>query len=301
MDSECILVRTGEIFLKSGNKHVFENQLVHNIVSYLKQIKVYAKLDRACNRFILRAEKKELDKIELKHIFGVVSYNRCIETEMTEEAIKKEILKLLKQSSMNLKNKTFRVTVNRADKRFKINSMDFAINIANFIISETEKAHNFKPKVSLKDYDINFGIELLDEKALIFTETTECFGGLPLGIEGTVIAIIEEGKQAHDASILAALSMMRRGCKIIPVAYKNLEINLLKKYSYGSYEELKIIKNNEDLKKIADENNAKAIVVGNNLKNIDKIDKTLNEFTIITPLIIFDNDEIKKELEKYNI
>ncbi len=289
-----ILVRTGEIFLKSGNKYVFENQLVHNIISYLKQIKVYAKLDRAYNRFLLHGDEKNLDKIELKNIFGVVSYNRCIETEMDEESIKEEISKLLKKNSMNLKNKTFRVTVNRADKRFKINSMELAIKIANHIILETEKVHKFTPKVSLKEFDINFQIELLDRKSLIFTETAECFGGLPVGVEGSVVSIIE-----NKNSILAALLMMKRGCRIIPVAYENKDISLIKNYAHGNYEELKLIKNNTELKKIIDENNTKAIVVGNTLKDIDKIDKTLYEYTIITPLIIHDKDEIKKEMEKY--
>ena len=53
-------------------------------------------------------------------------------------------------------------------------------------------------------------IEIRNENAYFFTEKINGTGGLPSGTQGKILAIIDVPK-----SILAAWSLMRRGCSII--------------------------------------------------------------------------------------
>ncbi|MBR9690839.1 hypothetical protein GOV08_04090, partial [Candidatus Woesearchaeota archaeon] len=102
------------------------------------------------------------------------------------------------------------------------------------------------------------------------------FGGLPVGIEGKVVALIED-----DDSIKAAKRVMRRGCDLFPVGFKEKNVDSLQKYSPKKliFEKIKNIKNIEEL---AQKNNSKAVVVNQTLKNFKEIKTNL---LILRPLI----------------
>ena len=60
----------------------------------------------------------------------------------------------------------------------------------------------------------------------------KCFGGLPTGVEGSFLFLIED-----EASLLDGLLFMKRGCSVFPVASSEKDISLLQHYSP---EELKL-------------------------------------------------------------
>jgi adenylyl- and sulfurtransferase ThiI len=67
----------------------------------------------------------------------------------------------------------------------------------------------------MKDFDFELGAETIQGKIYIFTERIPGQGGLPVGVEGRVVAIVEQ-----ESDLLAAILMMKRGCAAIPVVFK---------------------------------------------------------------------------------
>ena len=72
---------------------------------------------------------------------------------------------------------------------------------------------------SSRNADVTIGVEITAERVLVFGQTVACPGGLPLGVEGRVIALMSGGID----SPVAAWMMMKRGCAIIPVHFAQNE------------------------------------------------------------------------------
>jgi len=120
--------------------------------------------------------------------------------EMIKEAVKETIKGFTKKT-------TFRVSAQRIDKSFSLKSMEINMTVGEFIINQTGA------KVSLKDFKEEVGIEIIEGSAYIFTKRTDGPGGLPLGVEGNIAALVE-----NKDSLKAALLMMKRGCDVLPFA-----------------------------------------------------------------------------------
>ena len=88
-------------------------------------------------------------------------------------------------------------------------------------------------------------------------------------------SLIEDKK-----SLLAGYLAMKRGCRIIPVAYKKFNIGLLKKFDYNL--KLNVVKNIKEIEKIAEKNSAKALITGQTLNDFNEIKTRL---IILRPLI----------------
>ncbi len=268
-----VIVRYSEISLKGDNRIVFEKRLIDNIKDCLKKNNVkYEKIERLRGRIIIFAEQ-ELNC--LKYVFGISSFSHALVIEPEMKEIEKTVLKIIE----NKKFKTFRVSAQRLNKNFSLTSPEIERTIGSFVCEKLNK------KVSLKDFDLEIGIEILDY-AYVFTERVKGLNGLPVGVEGKVVSLIED-----ENSLLALLLMMKRGCFVIPVSLKKINIDLIKKFAYGFEPELIIIKNIKELDEIAKENNARAVVVGQTFEKF----KELNiKAMVLRPLIGFDEFSLNK-------
>ncbi len=263
MPMEIYIIRIAEIFLKGKNKKEFEKKLIQNMnLMFEKDI---IKLKQLRERIVLYAKRK----LDLKRVFGVSSYSNAIETEY------KNIKNVLKEELSKKKFKSFRISSKRINKNFEKTSIDINKEIGQFVVD------NFHKKVSLENFDLEIGMEVIGKKAYLFFETENGFGGLPVGVEGRIKVIIENKK-----SILAALLMMKRGCCIEPIFFKKVDIKKLQKYSPKKLK-LKILKNisltNEQ------------VVSGETLEDFKEDKNNL----ILRPLIAFSEDEINKEYRKF--
>ncbi|MEA3430471.1 MAG: THUMP domain-containing protein [Nanoarchaeota archaeon] len=263
------LIRYGELALKGKNRHLFEKKLINNMKSFLRNNKLnHTKILKPRGRIIIFSDD---DCSILKNVFGLVSISPAIEckAEIKDicETIEKYFLKKIKEN--------FRVTTKRIDKRIELRSNFVDREIGAFIVEKTNK------KVKLKNFESEIGIELVNKKAYIFNKRIKTFGGLPLGIEGEVYTLIED-----ESSLLTSWLIMRRGCNIIPIAFKKYDINLLNKYN-NQNTELKIIKSLKEL------DNKKALIVNDTLKSLKNYEfKGL----ILRPLIAYSKEEIKEKL-----
>jgi thiamine biosynthesis protein ThiI len=266
---EAILLRYGEIALKGGNRIDFENKLRFNVIDALDHD---CKVNRISGRFLLHSDNISKAAKRLVNVFGLTSISIAEEIDLDLDKIKEECFKQSKKK----KFATFRVTVQRLVKKLKP-SPELEKEIGAYIVEKTEK------KVKLKGADLDIHIEIA-EKAYIFTEKIPCLGGLPAGIEGNVALLIEDDdKDKSMKSILAGLLMMKRGCMLIPFAFKRADktdISILAEY--GCKKPLNIIKDLAELEKIAQKNRCRAIVVGQEMEDLEDLE---TDMVVLRPLI----------------
>ncbi|MBW2973323.1 hypothetical protein KY346_02940 [Candidatus Woesearchaeota archaeon] len=275
-----IIIRFAEIGLKGRNRAFFEKTLVNNIKSCLDAHKIiYKNIKRPMGRVLIATD----DSCKcLECVFGIASFSDAVNAGFNMESVKKEALKLAKDLTPK---KSFRITCQRLDKRFPMTSQEFDVELGAFIQEKTNA------KVKMKGFDLNIRAEIIDNFVYLFTEKIKGLGGLPVGVEGKVIVLLE-----NEASLLAGLFMMKRGCHIIPAAFKEMDISLLQKYAFGTRVELKIIKNISDIDALAKEHKAKAVAVSDLLDTMKEYDMNTKVFR---PLIAYEPKEIAEELNGF--
>jgi len=268
-----VIVRYSEIGLKGRNRIAFEKRLIDNIKDCLKKNRAdYEKIERLRGRIIIFTEKRPDC---LKYVFGISSFSSALVVEPEINEIEKAVLKLVG----NKKFRSFRVSAQRLNKDFPLKSPEIEKAIGSFVCERLNK------KVSLRDFDLEIGIEVLD-KAYVFAERVKGLNGLPVGCQGTVLSLME-----NENSLLASLLIMKRGCFVVPVSLKKTDIDLIEKYAYGFEPRLIIMKNINEIDKLAEEHDAKAIVVGQTLKSFKELKL---KAMVLRPLIGLDKKLIKE-------
>lgn len=269
MEYTHLLLRPGEIFLKGKNHHLFEDKLVGN----LKRIIEVKSVKKLRGRFVIKYFSEHNN---LKRIFGLVSYSPAVRVEKDVESIKLGVLKYFKNKKIK-----FKVETKRSDKNFPIKSPDFNVLIGKYI------EENSKAEFSFKDYENKLNIEINQEGAYLFLEVVKCFGGLPTGVEGRVLLLVETEKD-----LLAGLLMMKRGVDVIPVAFSEKDISLLQRFSPDKLK-LEIVK---DLEEFASSKKISVLVSGQTFVEYEMISGLL----VLRPLIGYNKKEIEEMLKEFS-
>ena len=196
-----ILIRYGEIFLKGKNFGFFEKKLIENIEYSLQGVD--CKFQRMNKRFFVsdykvNDERKIIEK--LKTVFGIHSISRAVMVEAEESKINEYI------SSLSLCENTFRISVNRADKRFPINSIEYSKKLGGLVLKNN---HNIKVDLHNPDVDINVDIRE-NGIAFIYYDSILCLGGMPVGTSGSGLLLLSGGIDSPVAGFL----MAKRGMPI---------------------------------------------------------------------------------------
>lgn len=279
MDYTHVLLRYGEIFLKGRNRAAFERKLVNNI----KKITSINRVKRLRSRLVVGYFPEHH---LLRTVFGLVSYSPAVRVEKNLESIKKSALSFLKiKVKKRNKKPTFKIVTKRSDKTFPLKSPEINIEIGQFI----EKNSNLK--FAFKNPQTVLMIEINQDGAYLFLETVKCFGGLPTGVEGKVVLLIED-----EASLLAGILFMKRGCNIFPVAFEKRDISLLQKFSPIKLN-LNIVKSFSEMEQFAKDKKVEVIVSGQNFEHYKKYNSGL---LVFRPLISYLNKKIKAELTKFS-
>ena len=214
-----ILVRYSEIGLKGKNRGNFENRLVDNLRSCLRDIKADFKIIlRPRGRIIIRGVlEAEVVVRKLTRIFGIISLSPAFRIETNFNKISQKALEIYGSKIP----KTFRITTQRLNKEFEYNSHELNCEVGGVIFDKYKKA-----KVSLEKPDLDIGIEIISDEAYLFTERIEGLGGLPVATQGVVRL---DFKTKED--LVAGFLMFKRGCSIYSVGKIP---SLIKNFSYGN-------------------------------------------------------------------
>lgn len=197
-----ILIRYGEIFLKGNNRGYFESALAKNIRTALENFKF--KFVRAQNRFLIEDydEAYETDIIDkLTKIFGIHSVSVAVKVKSTEEELEKAAVLMMKD-----KSGTFRVTVNRADKKIQKSSMELAAQLGGAVLES-----NPNLTVNLHVFDTDLYVDIRENGlSYLFTDKIMGAGGMPVGTAGAGMVLLSGGID----SPVAAYMMAKRGLKL---------------------------------------------------------------------------------------
>jgi len=192
------LVRYSEIFLKSDPvRRQWENVLITNIREVMPDVHVRNERGRIWLDGDVKPDR-------LKNIFGIVSFSEVEHIKIDE------LLQFLPDYCRRhgiLKAKTFAIKMKRVGTH-TFSSNDKAIEYGNLIRNEFPHL-----KVNLAHPDKEIHIEIRANEVYLYDTVIKAVGGLPLGVEGTLVALVSGGID----SPVAAWMMMKRGCRIIPL------------------------------------------------------------------------------------
>lgn len=326
-----IVARYGEIHLKGKNRALFVSALTRNLRERLDKLCHVALAD--CRYVLTDYKPADLDQIIdiTKSTFGLTSLS--VVTETTHDKILAEVAKI------PMTNRTFKVIVNRADKKFAQTSMDFAAQCGEVILGACPTA---RVDVRAPQTAVNVDIRL-NNVAYIYTDAIECVGGLPVGTSGRALVLLSGGIDSPVASYLIAKRGMNvdvlhfssppytsaLGLDKVKRLAKRLEqyCGAIKFHEISTTEFLKSVraKCNEsytitllrrhmirEARRIAIENHCDCIVTGENLaqvasqtvQGIASNNLLALDVPILRPLITFDKIEIialAKKIGTYDI
>jgi thiamine biosynthesis protein ThiI len=193
------LVRYGEIFLKSDYvRRQWENVLVRNIREVLQP---------ACR---IRSERGRIwvagpvDPERLRRVFGIVSFSPV--TRCTLGDLNGTLLSLARDRRAG-DHRTFAIRMRRVGTH-PFTSQEKAVELGNLVRAEFPHL-----EVDLDNPDLELHVEIREGDCYLYTVVIPGAGGLPLGVEGTLVALVSGGID----SPVAAWMMMKRGCRILPV------------------------------------------------------------------------------------
>lgn len=327
---KVLLLRYGEIHLKGKNRGSFENALLKNIESAVFSIDKDAKVSRIGGRYLVdgfNQENLELITQRVSKVFGLVSLSVAYEVVSTDENIKDCLKKLILNDEILKNAKSFKMEVKRADKKFPIQSTEFAAELGGVVLDEYSNL-----KVDLRNPEVQIDVDIRENgKTYIFKDKIKGVGGLPVGTSGTSLVMLSGGID----SPVAAYLMAKRGVKITCVHFhsypytskqakdKVIELaNEIKDYCGGfklycvSFTKIQeaIHKNCKDgymitimrrimmriCEKLCEKYGYQSVVTGENLgqvasqtiESMTSTESVLNKIPVFRPLLAFDKLEI---------
>lgn len=203
---KVIIIRYSEIHLKGNNRDFFENVLISNIKTVLKDYKY--DFARSNARYVIRNfDEIYLDNIidAVKNVFGVHSLSIAEEVDSEYNQISQAALSFAPVCG------TFKVNTNRADKRFPIPSMKLSADIGGDILEQ-----NPELKVDLTTPDHIVYIDIRENgKTFVYSETIKAVNGMPVGTGGKGVVMLSGGID----SPVAAYMMAKRGMTLRAVHF----------------------------------------------------------------------------------
>jgi tRNA uracil 4-sulfurtransferase len=201
----CAIAHYHELALKGHNRDYFEQSLITNIRTALRDLGIRQVQNIHSRIRIELPPETDVDIVRdrLGRVCGIANFSlgRVIPLQLGNPDL--DTLSAVAVAELKPKAfQTFRVTAKRADKRLALTSMDIERVLGAAICDKTGK------KVSLKNPDLTVYVELLTKDVFCSAEKVEGPGGMPTGVSGNVACLTSGGID----SPVAAYRMVKRGC-----------------------------------------------------------------------------------------
>ncbi len=301
MNYDVILLRYGELSLKSAYvRKYFESILVRNIKKAFIRENIPHEIRTERGRIYLSTTEISKSVRVLPRIFGIVSFSPALQTTSTLQDIS-TIAQHLTKNILH-KQKSFAIRVTRVGIH-PFTSQQVAIQIGNDIVQATDAP------VDLNNPDVELFIEIREKKSFLFTEKIKGVGGLPLGTQGKILALVK-----NPSSLLAAWYLMRRGCNIVIVTGNQSNETVIRSFLTHWYADAEIIfidltskESPEQVSRFASEKKCDAVVTDHTLETPSQ---ALSEIAllkrkcfvpILSPLITMTQEEIENQCKNRGI
>jgi thiamine biosynthesis protein ThiI len=195
------IVKTHELALKGKNRPWFMRKLTENLRIATRGTGVEKVWKGQLMVGLTLADEQCWPEVSsrLKEVFGVAKFYKAYELPQDLDGLKARIPEFLEGRIF----KSFRISTNRADKRFPMNSAQVNRDLGAFVQQLTGA------EVSLKYPDLCIYVDIQTSGFLVYFEEVRAHGGLPVGVSGKIAVMLSGGID----SPVAAWQMMKRGCQ----------------------------------------------------------------------------------------
>jgi thiamine biosynthesis protein ThiI len=197
---QIVVIRLGEITLKKKNRPMFVRQLARNVRRATRDLGVESVALMPNRIFVTPGPGTPWPELRerLGRVFGVKNFSICQALPWDVDAIEAQVLATAAARHFD----TFRIHVQRSDKRFPGTSKDLEVRLGRAVEVQS------KARVDLERPDVSFNVEIQPGAAYVHDERIEGPAGLPAGISGRVVVLLSGGID----SPVAAWRMIGRGC-----------------------------------------------------------------------------------------
>ncbi len=197
-----VIVKTHERALKGKNRPWFMRRLADNLRTATKGTGVERVWQGQMMIGLTLEDEDAWPQVQkrVRDCFGVAKFFKSYSVPPDLEKVKRTIPFLLDGRSFS----SFRITANRADKRFPVTSEQINRDLGQYVKDLTGA------RVDLTRPDLQIFIDVLPREILIYFDEVRGYGGLPVGVSGLVTAMLSGGID----SPVAAWQMMKRGCRV---------------------------------------------------------------------------------------
>ncbi|WP_404398740.1 tRNA uracil 4-sulfurtransferase ThiI [Mammaliicoccus sciuri] len=332
MNYDHILVRYGELTLKTGNRNMFVNKLKANIKSRLMPLQGYKVRANRDRKYIDVHEGSDIEEMmsRIQTVFGVHSVSPVVRIEKDLDLMKEVALKF----AYDFKDgDTFKIDVKRADKTFELDTFQLQQELGGHVLQNTDHI-----TVNVKQPDHKIKVEVRKDAIYMYNRVLEGAGGLPVGTGGKTLLMLSGGID----SPVAGMEVMKRGVTIEAIHFhsppytseqaKQKVIDLTKQLAHLTgdiklhivpFTELqkqihKVVEESFTMtstrrmmlrvtEKVAHEIGAHAIVNGENLGQVASQTlgsmyaiNSVTSMPILRPLLTFDKEDIVKKAKAIN-
>lgn len=192
---KVVIIRIGEIYLKGKNRCFFENTLIRNIKEKLEGVD--CKLFFGRNRYVVsdyaQADEAKIVAL-LKTVFGINSLSCGYRANSDYGAIL-ELAKIIVP-----KSGSFRVSANRADKTFPLDSMQLSRELGGDLLDACDGL-----SVDLHKPDFTVYVDIRENGyTYVFGDKTAGAGGMPVGTAGRGLLLLSGGIDSPVAGYMMA-------------------------------------------------------------------------------------------------
>lgn len=202
---KVLLVRYGEVFLKGANRPHFLKILTDNVKKAVKPLngRVWMSDSR-----IYVSDVEDMDECvrRVRKVFGLYSVSPAVECEKDLEVMAGQCIEMMKGLSG-----TFKVLGKRSDKKFPMNSLEFAAELGGRILES-----NPELTVDIHKPQHRLHVEVRD-MCYICREEIMAVGGLPMGTGGRAALLLSGGID----SPVAGYSLMKRGVRCCAIHFQS--------------------------------------------------------------------------------
>ncbi|OYT64321.1 tRNA 4-thiouridine(8) synthase ThiI [Methanosarcinales archaeon ex4484_138] len=203
---DVVIVRYDEIALKSQYvRNRYERTLINNLRMLLdKSGARYTGITRERGRIFVHTMDERVIGL-MPRVFGVVSVSPALTTSSRLVDVSGLAARLA--SAFIGDGESFAIRSRRAGSH-SFTSRDVAVQCGDAILEEMRERGVY---VDLTSPDHEIHVEVREGSAYLYTKIVQGTGGLPLGTQGKMIALLSGGID----SPVAAWLMMKRGCRIV--------------------------------------------------------------------------------------
>jgi thiamine biosynthesis protein ThiI len=201
------MIHYNEIGLKGKNQPLFLRRLEANLLRATAGTGV-RRVDERSGRMVLSlAPDYDWSAIRerVRCVFGVANFSLAERAELDVDVLKVAVSRALEGRRFE----SFKVATRRAYKPFPLTSEDLNRELGSCVVERT------RSRVDLDHPEVTIHVEVLPRDIYFSFGREAGPGGLPVGVSGSVVALLSGGID----SPVAAYRMLRRGCRIVFVHY----------------------------------------------------------------------------------